>query len=149
MTTQKKSAFQELASSSRTLNEVSDLLSQQLSEIETSINKFNLGVNANVCLRTSHVAESACQPCVAYDELHYRKHQGKWALVWVSYVNEDPENTWQEKLLRESPREIRSLAVTKLPDLLSDLAKRADELASETADRAIEARDLASSLKPE
>jgi len=143
--TQTKSALLQLASSSRLLNEVSDQLSQQLVEIENSINRFNLGVTADVILRTVD-ASTDTQPITAVDELRYRKHQGKWALVWVSYVNEDPEVTWQEKLLRESPREIRLLAVKKLPALLAELVKKTDDLAAETADMAIEAGELAAAL---
>jgi uncharacterized protein YdgA (DUF945 family) len=146
MTKQTTSALQQLTSCSKTLNEVSDLLSQQLVGIENSINQFNLGVTAVVTLRTIDASDGN-QPVTSVDELRYRKHQGKWALVWTFYIAEDPENTWQEKLLRESPREIRLLAAKELPALIAELVKKADELAGETADRAVEAGELAAALK--
>jgi hypothetical protein len=149
MTTQTNSALQQLASSSRVLNEVSDQLSANLAEIEAAINRFSLGVTALVNLRTSESDPVDGYPYTGVDELRYQKHDGKWALVWVSYVAEDPDSTWREKPLRESSREIRLLAAKKLPALVSALVKNADELAADMADRAIDVAELAAALKTE
>jgi hypothetical protein len=147
MTTQVKSALKELASVSQSLNQVSDELSAQLAEIEKAINRYNLGVTAWVTLRSTEMEPEVGQfPWSVIDELRYTKLEGKWGLVWVSYVAEDPENTWKKKSLRESPRDIRLLSVKKLPDLLSELARKAAELSLDTSERVVEARNIAVAL---
>jgi uncharacterized phage infection (PIP) family protein YhgE len=148
MTTSVKSSLKQLSSASQALNEVSDQLSVQLTEIEKAVNRYNLGVTARVELLSRDESDPRDpQTWTKVDELHYKKLNGKWGLVWVSYIDEDPEGTWEEKFLRESPREIRLLAAKKLPELISELVKKANDLAADTAKRASEASELADALK--
>jgi hypothetical protein len=147
MATQMKSALKNLASVSQSLNQVSDELATQLVEIEKAINGYGLGVTAWVTIRITEIESEVGQmPWSAMDELRYAKLEGKWGLVWVSYVAEDPENTWREKFLRESPRDIRLLAVKKLPELITELAKKAAEVCSDATERVREAREISAAL---
>ena len=147
MATQVKSALKELASVSQSLNQASDELSARLTEIENALNRFNLGVTAWVTLRTTEMDPEIGQfAWSAIDELRYTKLEGKWGLVWASYIAEDPENTWKQKSLRESPRDVRLLSVEKLPDLLAELARKGAELSSNTAERVRDAQNIATAL---
>jgi len=146
MATQIKSSLKELASVSQSLNRLSDEISEQLAEIEKSINRYNLGITAWANLRTTQMEEAGSFPLSRIDELRYTKLEGKWGLVWASYVAEDPENTWETKFLRESPREIRLLSVEKLPELLSMLAHKASELSSDAMERLREIKKLAAAI---
>ncbi len=143
MTTQ-SSALQRLSTLSATLNRTSDELSKQLAEIETALNRLNLGVTARVHLSTREVDPHGINEI---EEIGYAKVDGKWGLTWLTYYDHDPESSWSEKFLREAPRDVRVLAVKVLPQLLDELALQGEKLASKTADRAGDARKIAASLK--
>jgi hypothetical protein len=136
-------ALQELASCSRSLNQASNQLSEHLTEIENCIHRFHLGVTASVNLRTYGPPDVNWNHV---DDLRYDKFDGRWGLVWVSYMDEDPDN-FQQKFLRDSPREIRLLAAERIPDLLSELVNEANDLASRTIESARDAEALAAALK--
>jgi len=145
MAAQTKSALQRLSSLSQSLNQVSDELSEQLAEIEKAINRFGLGVTASVTLSTSGEPYGN-PPTVEVEKLRYGKNSGKWGLSWVQYKEHDPDATWDEKPLREAPRDVRLLAVKMLPHLLDELAKNSEELAAKAATRVQEAREMAAAL---
>ena len=141
MATQTKSALQKLSSLSQSLNQVSDELSEQLAEVEKAINRFNLGVTASATLSTIERPDG-----VEIEELRYGKGNGKWGFSWVRYGDTDPEGTWDEKPLREAPRDVRLSAVRMLPHLLDELAKNAEGVAVKAAERVQQAREIAAAL---
>ena len=68
-------------------------------------------------------------------------------LVWITYLDHEPEMSWTEKFLREAPRDVRLNAVKVLPRLLEQLIAEGDKLASETAKGVGEAKQITASLK--
>jgi len=127
-----------LASVSRSINNASDQLSEQLSNIEKALNGYALGVCAWVDLPIDGSANSQVH------RLGYDQHGNKWCLLWATGADE--EETWDQKPLLESPREIRLLAVTVIPELAVALTEAAEKCAVKIAERAAAARVISASL---
>src|SRR6204780_3452817 len=70
--------LQQLSAATKTLNELSDELTQQVAEIETRLNTLNLGVSTNV-----RVESWADEDGIEWESwrLAYDKRGGKWGFV--------------------------------------------------------------------
>jgi hypothetical protein len=136
-----------LSLAAKNLNELSDKLTAEVSEIEDTINKLNLGI-------TAYVVFEAWSDDTGLERgawrLEYGKLMGKWGFI-INYSTEDlgrgPDNEFTENwLFKDSPREKRLRAVEKIPELLAALVKKSDEVATELNTRVKYVQDLATSF---
>lgn len=131
-----------LAKAAQNLNELSDRLTEYVSEIEGAVNKLNLGVRASVAVEV--VAEDTfVNRNVFFD---YKKAAARWGFFVNQYLDSDPENTWESWAFKDAPRELRLKAVEKIPLLLDELETKSVKLASDIADKISLARALVSAL---
>ena len=151
MTDSVESSLGVLISVSESLNKASDMLSMRISEVETALQRYNLGVKAWVEVyreRHEHEVDGAPHTYVTYlvRLLGYSKNNGKWGLLSAEYWDENEEETWRQSFLHEAPRDMRIAAIDKLPDLIKKLAHNATELAAEATTKAETARQIAATL---
>jgi hypothetical protein len=139
--TEIKAAVTKLSSISHTNNAASDDLTAALSEIETTLNGFAPGVSAWVRLCTPEDENGTVE------DIGYGKHDGKWCLLWARYRLSDPDESWRQKPLLESPREVRRQSVKMLPELLNALVHEAEISAKKTVEASLKARDVLVELK--
>jgi hypothetical protein len=139
--------LEKLASAAKTINELSDQLTHEVSQIEGAVNEFNLGIETNVRIE-SWASE---QGNSGLWRLAYGKMAGKWGF-FVEYLSEWPERgpdaeTYESWLFKDSPREQRLKAVEKIPDLLAALVKKSGELAETVTRKVNYARDLSGTIR--
>ncbi len=138
--------LKQLSSASRSLGEASNKLTEQIKEIEAALATHNFGVRAWVEIRrTPEQFGPSVRPVDRIDRLGYSKQGGKWALYVDSAIEEIDE--YEYWLLRDSPRELRILAVDKMPDLLEAMVTKAKELTAEVTSKTERAKVLAQSLR--
>lgn len=124
--------LEKLSQASKLLNEVSDKFTKEVSVIEATINKFNLGVDAWVVFDSWTDQE---EMETGYWSLGYGKLQGKWGLL-IAYSREDRKygpdaDSFEQWLFKDSPRDKRLQAVDVIPKLLEALIKKSGEVATE------------------
>ncbi len=144
-----EATLKQLASISQSLNEVSDLLSNRIAEVEAALREYKLGVEAWVDLarerETSKADDGRIYDLTCVQRLGYGKQNGKWGLLAVEYYEEFDEEP-EAIFLRDAPRETRLAAVEKLPDLLKALAEKAAKVSEEVTKKAEQARQIAAGL---
>jgi hypothetical protein len=133
-----------LLSVSDSLNKASDFLTLRISEVESALARYKLGVEVWVEIDRTDVGDGNPE-YVWLRTLGYAKYSGKWGLLLSECELEDSENL-RVLPLRESSRDARLAAVDKLPDLLKKLVQKATELADETTLKAEMAREIAAGL---
>jgi len=141
--------LKQLSAASQTLNEASDTLTQEIKEVEQAIGAFNLGVSTWVKFRETpeehDFGNGNIREFDRVDMLGYDKHHGRWALIVYSGVEElNQEETW---LLRDSPRDLRVLAVDAIPELVEKLANEAIALAEKVKSKADRTKAIAHSIR--
>jgi hypothetical protein len=141
--------LKQLSAASQTLNEASDSLTQEIKEIENSLGAFNLGVSTWVTCRSTpeehDFGNGQVHQLNRVEMLGYGKHNGKWALLVSSGVEElGEEEPW---LLRDAPREFRILAVDFIPELLEKIVSEAAMLATEVRGKADRTKSIAHSIR--
>lgn len=120
-----------LSSVSESLNKASDALAKRISDVESALKGYHLGVTAWVEV-SRNIGD-------AYERVHsvgYGKHEGNWGLLAATFIDEDPDATWQEYFLREAPRDLRLECVDKIPELLRKLVENAQKVAKQAAGKA-------------
>jgi hypothetical protein len=128
--TKLQNSLQELASSADSLNSLSDHLTKQVIEVESSLNKMGLGLTASV--NTEQWSDEIGERYNIW-RICYEKHSGKWGFtiehLWghESFEEGDSE-TWPFK---DAPREHRLKAVEKIPELIDALLKKSKDFASD------------------
>lgn len=139
--------LERLASLSQSLNEASDLLSQQILQVEAALNDLKLGIFAWVELYRYDVQIGGF-PTVKTESVGYGKHQGRWGLLYSTDLPDlgDPDYTTVVPL-REAPRMERIAAVDKLPKLVEALEAKAAEVTELAKAKAAEVSDFAKALK--
>jgi len=133
-----------LSSASDSLNKASDSLNESISQVEVALRSYNLGIAVWVEVERDSVDPDRNIENVI--QLGYGKLDGKWGLLTSSYRNDAPDETWDEKFLREASRHRRRAAIDKLPDLISKLVEEADKSAKATTVTAEKTRKIAASL---
>ena len=123
-------SLQELAGSADNLNALSDQLNNQVTDVESALNKMGIGLAANV--NTETWSDESGEE---YDvwRICYEKYSGKWGFtiehLWGhESFPDDRSETWA---FRDAPREHRLKAVEKIPDLMEALLKKSKEFASD------------------
>jgi hypothetical protein len=136
----------DLSHVSEALNQASDLLSKHILEVEFALQRYRLGVPAWVSLCYWDVPDTnpvvTRVQCLGYDKL-----KGKWGLLVSEGFDDEPPSEEAMRFLREMPREIKSQAADKLPELLAKLLENATNVASETIDKQAVAQEIVRGLK--
>jgi hypothetical protein len=131
-----------LANAAQNLNQLSDQLTEQVVEIENSLNRLNLGVRATVDVETISQSEFA----VHVLRLGYGKVDGKWGLTIDQFMDDDPENTYEVWIFKDAPRDLRLKVIERIPQLLSELVRTSTQLASDINNKITLAKGLVSLL---
>jgi hypothetical protein len=134
--------LQSLANIAQKVNDLSDRLTDHVSEVESAINKFNLGVYATVIAETT----SEDGTYVRIIRLAYGKSTGRWGFVIEDFIDQDPENSWQSWAFKEAPRELRLKVIERIPQLLDELVTKSSSLASDISDKIKMTKDLVECL---
>jgi len=137
-----------LSKNAKTLNKLTDDLTQQVGQIESVINALNLGLSSFVVIEESPDMTGVWSH---YTRLWYvRDDKSKWGLTIDEFDehNQDPENCRNHKswAFREAPRVLRLKAVGFIPDLLADLVKQSENMTTQTAATLAQAKDIAANL---
>ncbi len=149
-----EAALKHLASLSKSLNEASDQLNRQITEIESALNTYKLGISAWVELKREHEqtpgGDGKFYELTHIEEFGYGKHNGKWGLLHSSYYEEfldpgDPQSV-KTTFLRDASREIRLAAVEKVSELLSALSGEAAKITDEVLKKTAVAKEIAGAL---
>ncbi len=134
-----------LAANAQKLNDLSDSLTKQLTQIESAINKLNIGVAAEVNSET-YSSEDGLE----YDiwRLAYQKYDKKWGFVVEHLSGHEayPDGEFESWPFKDAPREHRIAAVLKVPELLDALLEKSERFASEISGSVSYAQSIASSL---
>jgi hypothetical protein len=133
-----------LSSASDSLNKASDSLNESISQVEAALQPYNLGIA--VWVEVERVSLDPDRGIEEVIQLGYGKLDGKWGLLTSSYRNDGPDETWDERFLRDASRYRRFVAIDKLSDLISKLVEEADKSAKATTVRAEKTRQIATSL---
>ena len=135
----------QLATAASTLNRLSDELTKEVSEIETTLNTLNLGIRAEVRAKNLESIDTYSH----WLRLAYGKKAGKWGFIVeeLEVDTNDPEGgTCESWLFKDSPREFRLHVVASIPALLDALVKKSDDTADEITKKVKFVKDLAFSF---
>ena len=132
-----------LSLASDQLNTNSNALNSAIAEVQTALQKYNLGVQAYVELAREGDGRDPYHKVWA---LSYSKQNGKWGLYVISYIDEDSDATWNPQALLEAPREWRMAAVDNFPALIETLVAEVNKSAAEAAKKVTQAKQIAASL---
>jgi hypothetical protein len=141
-----QSSFKRLSAAASNLNAVSDELGKSVEELESSLQKLNLGVTHWVSFE--QIEENNGVYWVK--EVGYAKIGGTWgvalreASVHATSGDIEIHDQW---LFKDAPRELRIASIDALPDLLAKLARKAEATASRIAVKVDRAREVAEALK--
>jgi hypothetical protein len=142
------------AALSKSLNEASDLLTSEITNVESALNDLRLGIEVWIELsRTKEVTFSTDSTNTAHQLtevllLGYAKHAGSWGLlVDESYDEVAPDDVRDIVPLRDAKREVRLKAADKIPLLVEKIQREAAETARETTEKAQQLKDFAASLR--
>lgn len=128
--------FTELKAAAQRLNRVSDVLAKSVVDLDAQLKELHLGIPAWVLLE--HVTNKGTGDSRRH-ELGYAKVGGKWGVAIKTTsmnLNESADSMQDERwLFADSPRQLRMLAIGRLPLLLEALTKAADELTAEIQKR--------------
>jgi hypothetical protein len=139
-------SFQKLSESAKALNKSSDELCMPIAELDSALQKLNLGVSQWVPIHEEKKGTQVITRYVGYDRV-----SGRWGISIqqtirkVPPVNEEIENSkW---LYSEAPRWLRTRCLESIPDLLEALAKEAEHHRATINSKLQVARDIVSSVK--
>jgi hypothetical protein len=139
------SAYKRLAASAAALNAASDEFSKPIEELETALQRLNLG------LITWQKVVGGEDEYENYwrREIGYTRMDGTWGIVIRSvsgnHNHDEPDvELWS---FGDAPRSYRIEAVDKLPELLEELIRNSDKTAKKLRDKTAEARELAAAVK--
>jgi hypothetical protein len=149
MTDKIESTLKKLASVSQSLNQASDLVTARISEVESALREYKLGVEAWVDIRRWHdegqFTDGNWYRLGRTQRLAYGKKDGKWGLL--TYIVAEESDEYEEfAFLREAPRDLRLNAIDKLPELLEALVEKAVQTAQEATRKAEKAGQIAAGL---
>jgi len=136
-----------LTINSQKLNRFTDELTVHVEQIESIVNDLNIGLRAFVIAESLADEEHRSYHCI---RLGYDKAGSEWGFTIDEFDEDarDPSNVanYQTWPFKEAPRALRLKVVDKIHELIKALAKKSDEMATQTAARAFLAKEIASSL---
>lgn len=140
-----RNSLHELASCADNLNSLSDQLTKQVTEIESSINKMGIGLTASV--DTEKWSDENGETYNIW-RICYEKYSGKWGLTIEHLWGHEGFGEGDSETLpfKDAPREHRLRAVEKIPELIDALVKKSKDFASDISDTASYAEELAAAF---
>jgi prefoldin subunit 5 len=138
-------AFRGLSAVSSELNAASDALGQVIAELDSALQKLNLGVSAWV-----EISKGADDYGSYWSrDVGYTKIGSTWgiALREVDGHESTPDDTIESWLFNSAPRWLRIEAVGKIPDLLEKLIKQAEDTTKRLKKKTDEAKALTAAMK--
>lgn len=140
-------SYEKLSSFARSLNNDSEELAKIGAAMDAAIKKLNLGVEAWSTIATG---SDENQPFISYeDRLGYAKIDGKWGLAIREVecdASDGEEKVVHEWLFAEAPREMRILAVDRLPELIEALNETVSALHNRMSKKIADARSILDAL---
>lgn len=138
--------FKKLQDCAAVLNAASDELGRAIADADAALKKLNLGISAWVEL-FEHKDESSGD--FTDRGLGYAKVNGRWCIALRTREGCFAEGTVhsEEWPFNEAPRALRAEAVEKLPDLLTALARAADDTTADIEAKTVKAREFAAAIK--
>lgn len=129
------------------MNTASDELTSSVSTLGESLKKLNVGLTVWVTFRSRDDDEEPQR--YDLDQIGYAKINGVWGIAIQTMYGDEARNEhggmgpW---LFNEAPRELRLVAVDKLPELIEELAKEAFNTTRRVQQKAQQVRELAQAI---
>jgi hypothetical protein len=144
-----ESDLKALSTASKTLNDLTDKLTEQVAQIESVINTLNLGLRVSVMVRSYNSDDR--EPWLTNNVvLLYGKNDGRWGFEIEEFDEDerDPINPRNYRLwvFKEAPRTLRLEVVNKIPELIRQLVKESEAAADEVTEKLDDAIAIAASL---
>lgn len=142
-----QSFYRQLSTVAADLNAVSDELGKPVADLDAALKKLNLGVSVWTYLRGG---EDPQDGDYWGDDLGYAKIGGKWGVAIrsvhgnVGWPDQERSESW---LFNDAPRELRLVAIGKIPDLLEKLHQSAVEMTQKVRERLTDAQEVAAAVK--
>lgn len=137
-------AIEQFPAAAASLNNATDQLGKAIAELDAVLKRFSLGV-------PTWIAFSSWEHYNNYssDEIGYSKIGGKWgiAIRTIEGNHQDPEGDEIEQwIFNDAPRLLRVEAVSKIPELLEELLKKAAQMTNRIVEKAAEVDALAAGI---
>jgi hypothetical protein len=121
------SSYEKLASSALSLNAATDELTKIGASFDAALKRLNLGIESWV-----QISEGSDELGTKsyYSQLGYSKIGGKWGIALRNVECDEQsgeETVLKEWLFADAPRDLRVLAVNRLPELIERLQEEAQD----------------------
>jgi len=140
-------SFRDLSEAAAELNKATDELKQTIDNLDVSLHRLSIGLS--VWVEVSSWGEGD-GPRYEVDQLGWSKVNGEWGISLrriIGYEDSpEPEEVRDVWAFNDAPREMRLLAVGKLPQLLEELGGAAIKTAMNVKQKLAEARALTAAL---
>lgn len=137
-------AFETLATSAKTLNDVSGELAKPIASLERALQRLNVGV---ACWTTINGDSDGYR--YWSNDVGYSRVKRRWCLaIRTIEGREDAPEIAEEEVwpFNEAPRYLRVKAVDKLPELVEALVKATDSAAARLKKKVAPANELATAV---
>jgi hypothetical protein len=138
--------FEALSSAASSLNTASDELTRDVGTLEDALKKLNVGLTVWVPFR---IREDDGSDAYDQDEIGYAKVQSNWGIALRRIWGDERRDEQFEAgpwAFNDAPRELRLLAVDKIPEVIEALAKAALVTTKRIQEKTKEMRELAGAI---
>jgi hypothetical protein len=141
-----QAAYKQLSLAANSLNVASDELGKAISVLDAALQKLNLGVSAWADLSSNEDTDAGTW---WNRRIGYTKIRDKWGVALrtasgnYNWPNDDSEELW---LFNDAPRWMRIEAVGKIPDLLEELLRQAEDTTKKIKNKTTQAYELAAAM---
>jgi hypothetical protein len=143
-----ESDLKALTTNSKTLNSLTDQLTEQVAQVESVVNVLNLGLRVSIIV---HSYSGDDEPWLSSDlRLSYDKNDGKWGFEIEEYDedhNTDRRHNYKSWKFKDAPRALRLEVVQRIPDLIKEMVKESEVAAKQVTEKLGDAKSIASSLQ--
>jgi|SRR5579863_21136 len=143
-----ESDLKALTKASKTLNDLTDKLTEQVAQIESVVNTLNLGLRVSVAV---HSYSGEDEPWLSSDlRLSYDKNYGKWGFEIEEFEIDanDPDHyrNYRSWAFKDAPRLLRLEVVHKIPELMKAMVQESERAADQINEKLDDAIAIAASL---
>lgn len=120
-----RALFEQLSQTASSLNTASDLLNKRVEQLESALQRFNLGIS---CWEEFASSDEERFPLWVSEQIGYSKLKDRWRICLrkksghETYPEQDEETTWP---FPDAPREMRVRASHHFPKLIAKLNEEA------------------------
>jgi hypothetical protein len=142
-----QASFQQLTKVAADLNSVSDEMGKCIVDLDAELKRLNLGVTRWTQIR---LVEDEQTGDYEAHYLGYAKVNGRWGISLSTttgnhnYNGEEPSEEW---LFNEGPRELRLVAIEKIPDLFIELSQAATKMIEDVRAKLGMAQEVAQAIR--